>query len=168
MQTGTGQASNLALRNSAISWLNYNWNADKARNWNQDQMTPEMRTYLGNLSNSPKLFNSKLSRSMQNINKSLSGLPPISRHNEGVDSKCEIVVNECSIKPPSYEPSHGRLESTFEDDSSASFWVSPWTNYNLEHFQVKVSFRRNEQKQMWKTFSDHLYLVRNVVAHLVS
>lgn len=109
-------------------------------------MTLETQTYIGNLVESPKLFSTKLSRSMKNINKSLSGLPPISRYNEGVNTICENVVNVGSMRPPSYEPFE-RIENTFEGDSSASSWVSPFYELINIKFPGQREFQWIEQRK---------------------
>lgn len=81
---------------------------------------------------------------MQNMNKSLSGLPPISRYNEGVVHICENVANDGYAKPPppSYYP-FKRLENTFEGDSSASFWVSPFHELINVEFPGQNEIRRH-------------------------
>lgn len=75
----------------------------------------EVQLFADDSVKSPKLFSLKLTP-VQNINKSLSSLRPISRNDDEIGGTHESIFH---IQPPTYQQ-FGKLDS----NSSVPFWVS--------------------------------------------
>lgn len=79
----------------------------------------EIQLAVPNFRTSSNLFNLNVS-ALQNINKSISDLRPISRRDEQIECANELYAQQ----PPIYQQ-FDRFQGGFEGESSASFWVSP-------------------------------------------